>query len=173
VSARALPLAHLECLQRLGRVKTQRATLVVIRTDIRQLAAAIAEKLITDVVIPLDGIQHPNWRLRVNNTVRQAADNQLVLLALFYRHVESSCCLLLLCGAGCRAVQGNIDLAGLWSGQVRYHPVQTRREYIPVGSRLPSLATDGLDWVVPDPARKPTCGSMFQLARTEPLGKRI
>src|SRR5690606_27923084 len=100
-----IPLDILEYLQALGRVKTQRATLVVIRTDIRQLAAAIAEKLITDVVIPLDGSQHPNWRLRVNNTVRQAADNQLVLLALFYRHVGLPvicCCCLVLVAGPCR-----------------------------------------------------------------------
>src|SRR5690606_32438131 len=88
--------------QALGWIKTQRPALVIVRPHVRKLAATVAEELIADVVIPLDGIQHPNRRLRVNNTVRQAADNQLVLLALFYRHVDLPvvcyCCLVLVAG---------------------------------------------------------------------------
>src|SRR5690606_14597170 len=76
----------LKQLKALGRVEGHRAALVIIRADIREHLAAIAVELIADAVIPLDRIQHPNRRLGLDDPVGQAANDQLVLLALFYRH---------------------------------------------------------------------------------------
>src|SRR5690606_23298765 len=91
-----IPLDVLEGLQAFGRVEVQRAALVVVRTDIRQFAAAILEELIANTVVPLDRVQHADGRLGLDDAVGQAADDQLILLALFYRHLASSLAALVL-----------------------------------------------------------------------------
>ena len=67
-----------------SRIKAQRTLGVIVRIDIRQRLAALLEEGVTDTVVPLDGIQHPNRRLRLDNPIRQTADDQLILLTLFY-----------------------------------------------------------------------------------------